>query len=77
VARALASTTTDQDGEHEHGAQEMEAKLMAVLVGSEEVRNSENAGSGRSSRRPWWTRPFTDVEARKSEDECLERHGLS
>jgi hypothetical protein len=55
----------------------MEVKLMAVLMGSEEAWNSGNTGSGRSSRRPWRMWPFTGVEARKSEGECLERHGLS
>jgi hypothetical protein len=67
----------DWDSEHEHGTQEMEVKLMAVLMGSEEAWNSGNTGSGRSSRRPWRTWSFTGVEARKSEGECLERHGLS
>jgi hypothetical protein len=71
------ATTTDWDNEHEHDTQEMEVKLMAVLMGSKEARNSENTGSGRSSRRPWRTRPFTGIEVRKSEGECLERHGLS
>jgi hypothetical protein len=30
----------DQDGEHEHDVQEMEAKLMVVHMVSEDVQNS-------------------------------------
>jgi hypothetical protein len=34
------------DGEHEHGAKEMAAKLRVVLMGSEKAGSSENSCGG-------------------------------
>jgi hypothetical protein len=41
------------DGEHEHGVQAREAKLMTLLVRSEEAGSDENGSGGGSSARPW------------------------
>jgi len=42
------------EGEHEHGVQEREAKMMVVLVRSEGADRGENGrGTGELGARPW------------------------
>ena len=54
VAGGCGASSTVLDGEHEHGVQEREAKMMVVLVRSVGADRGENGrGTGELGARPW------------------------
>ena len=60
TAGAPVTTVTDWDSKQEHGVQEMEAKLMVVLIGNEEAGSGGNGrGSGELGAWPW--RPWRNA----------------